>query len=432
LTHNLELWYSSSGGKNAHSFCCLFLLIGTSIPDKEVKIMKNKYRSKAIIWLLVLSLVLPLSLKAQEQEGSAVTQQPRTYSQEELDRLLAPIALYPDTLLSQVLMASTYPLEVIAADRWLKQNQSLTGDSLDTALQERSWDVSVKSLCHYPGVLTMMSDKLEMTTDMGNAFLGQQDQVMDAIQSLRAKARAQGNLASTDKQKVIVDQGDITIEPSTPDVVYIPAYDPCWVYGPWWYPACAPLWFWYPGVVVGAGFFFGPPIFIGPLDFWCGFRWHRHGIFINVNKTFFVGRPGITRMHGGTESWQHNPMHRRGVAYHNQITARKFGQISRPGVDARRGFRGFASPGSAGMMVTPQTRPERGRGAIQPRSGTVAPGAGQLQQQRSGNAFEGFESSGSEVRQNSERGHESIGGAGRGGGGFQGGGGGSHGGGRMR
>lgn len=171
-----------------------------------------------------------------------------------------------------------------------------------------------------------------------------------------------------------------------------------------------------------------------------------------MNKTFFVGRPGITRMHGGTEIWQHNPMHRRGVAYHNQITARKFGQISRPGVDARRGFRGFAPREGAGMMVTPQTRPERGRGAIQPRSGTVAPGtgrtmrpaghepgrigvqprggtmapgAGRLQQQRSGNAFEGFGSSGPEVRQNSERGHESIGGGGRGGGGF-------HGGGRMR
>ena len=414
--------------------------------------MKTKYCSKAIICLLVLSLVLPMSLKAQEQEENAVTQQLRTYSQEELDRLLAPIALYPDTLLSQVLMASTYPLEVIAADRWLKQNQSLTGDSLDTALQKKSWDVSVKSLCHYPRVLTMMSEKLDLTNDLGNAFLGQQDQVMDTIQSLRAKAQAQGNLASTDKQKVIVDQGDITIEPATPDVVYIPAYDPCWVYGPWWYPACAPLWFWYPGVVVGAGFFFGPPIFIGPLDFWCGFRWHRHGIFINVNKTFFVGRPGITRMHGGTEIWQHNPMHRRGVAYHNQITARKFGQISRPGVDARRGFRGFAPRGGAGMMVTPQTRTERGRGAIQPRSGTVAPGtgrtmrpaghepgrigvqprggtmapgAGRLQQQRSGNALEGFGSSGPEVRQNSERGHESIGGGGRGGGGF-------HGGGRMR
>jgi predicted secreted protein len=451
LTHDIRLWYSSLSGKNAYSCCCLFL-IGASISDKEVKEMKTKYCSKAIIWLLVLSLVLPMSLKAQEQEENAVTQQPRTYSQEELDRLLAPIALYPDTLLSQVLMASTYPLEVVEADRWLKKNKNLTGDQLDAALQDKSWDVSVKSLCHYPRALAMMSEKLDLTNDLGNAFLGQQDQVMDTIQSLRAKAQAQGNLASTDKQKVIVDQGDITIEPATPDVVYIPAYDPCWVYGPWWYSVCAPPWFWYPSIVIGAGFFFGPPIFIGPLDFWCGFRWHRHGVFINVNKTFFVGRPGITRMHGGTEIWQHNPMHRRGVAYHNQITARKFGQISRPGVDARRGFRGFAPRGGAGMMVTPQTRPERGRGAIQPRSGTVAPGtgrtmrpaghepgrigvqprggtmapgAGRLQQQRSGNALEGFGSSGPEVRQNSERGHESIGGGGRGGGGF-------HGGGRMR
>src|SRR5664280_413363 len=234
--------------------------------------MKTKYCSKAIIWLLVLSLVLPMSLKAQEQEENAVTQQPRTYSQEELDRLLAPIALYPDTLLSQVLMASTYPLEVVEADRWLKKNKNLTGDQLDAALQDKSWDVSVKSLCHYPRALAMMSEKLDLTNDLGNAFLGQQDQVMDTIQSLRAKAQVQGNLASTDKQKVIVDQGDITIEPATPDVVYIPAYDPCWVYGPWWYPACAPPWFWYPSIVIGAGFFFGPPIFIGPLDVW----WNRN------------------------------------------------------------------------------------------------------------------------------------------------------------
>ncbi len=218
--------------------------------------MKIKYCSKAIIWLLALSLALPMSLKAQEPEEDAVAQQPRIYSQEELDRLLAPIALYPDTLLSQVLMASTYPLEVVEADRWLKQNQGLTGDSLDTALQEKSWDVSVKSLCHFPKVLAMMSDKLDLTNDLGNAFLGQQEQVMNTIQNLRAKAQAQGNLSSTDKQKVTSEEGAITIEPVTPEVIYVPAYDPCWVYGPWWYPACAPLWFWYPGVCCRRRFLF--------------------------------------------------------------------------------------------------------------------------------------------------------------------------------
>ena len=151
--------------------------------------MKTQYCLKAIIWLLMLSLVLPMPLIAQVAEERAATQQPQTYSQEELDRLLAPIALYPDTLLSQILMASTYPLEVVEADRWLKKNQSLTGDLLDTALQKKSWDVSVKSLCHFPSVLAMMSDKLDLTNELGNAFLDQQDQVMDRIQGLRVKAQ---------------------------------------------------------------------------------------------------------------------------------------------------------------------------------------------------------------------------------------------------
>ena len=391
--------------------------------------MKTKYCLKAIIWLLVLSLVLPMPIKAQEQEENAVTQQPRTYSQEELDRLLAPIALYPDTLLSQVLMASTYPLEVVEADRWLKQNQSLTGDSLDAALQEKSWDVSVKSLCHFPNVLAMMSEKLALTNDLGNAFLGQQDQVMNTIQSLRAKAQAQGNLSSTDTQKVTFQEGAIAIDPASPEVVYVPAYDPCWVYGPWWYPACAPLWFWYPGIVFGAGFFFGPGIFIGPLDFWCGFRWQRHQIFVNVNKTFVVHRPSITRMHGGIEVWAHNPVHRRGIAYHNPETARRFGQMERPGVAARRAFRGFAPEGRGtgmGMGISPPARPDTGRQMMQPRS--VGSASRQFAQPRAGNAFESFGSSGREVIQHSERGHSSIGSSGGGGRG----GGVSHGGGRWR
>ena len=188
-------------------------------------------------------------------------------SQEELDRLLAPIALYPDTLLSQVLMASTYPLEVVEADRWLKRNKGLSVDALDKALQEKPWDVSVKSLCHYPAVLATMSEKLEQTTDLGNAFLGQQDQVMNTIQSLRAKAQSKGNLTTMDKQKVSYQEGAIAIEPVQPDVVYVPAYDPCWVYGPWWYPACAPLWFWYPGIVIGAGFSLRPSHIYRPARF---------------------------------------------------------------------------------------------------------------------------------------------------------------------
>jgi hypothetical protein len=400
--------------------------------NKEGKQMKNKTATKILLLLLILSVAAPMSLRAQTTEQSTIAEQTRIYSQEELDRLLAPIALYPDNLLSQFLMAATYPLEVVEADRWIKQNQNLTGDQLDAALQDKSWDVSVKSLCHFPNVLAMMSDKLTLTNEMGNAFLSQQEQVMNTIQSLRAKAQAQGNLVSTDKQNVVVQEGDISIEPVTPDVVYVPAYDPCWVYGPWWYPACAPLWFWYPGIVVGAGFFFGPAIFIGPLDFWGGFHWHR--------REMFVHRPG--RMHGGTEIWQHNPIHRRGIAYRNPETARRFGQIGRPGVEARREFRGFTPgtrgtgtgiipqtrpetgrigvtpqtrPGTGRIAVTPQTRPESGRVVMQPRVSAGSSPARQLEQPRSGSALDSFGSSGREVKQNSERGHESIGDGMRGG-----------------
>ncbi len=383
--------------------------------------MKIQICLRAIIWLLVLTLALPMPLIAQVDEGSAAAQQPQTYSQEELDRLLTPIALYPDTLLSQVLMASTYPLEVVEADRWLKQNQSLTGNSLDAALQNKPWDISVKSLCHFPGVLEMMSDNLDLTNELGNAFLDQQNQVMDRIQILRSKAQAQGNLSSSDNMNVTSDEGAITIEPVTPDVVYVPAYNPCLVYGPWWYPECAPPWFWYPELVVGAGFFFGPAIFMGPLDFWCGFRWHQHEMFVNVNKTFAVHRPSITRMHGGMEAWVHNPVHRRGLAYRNPETAQRFGQTMRPGVTARKSFRGFPPEGrGTGIVTTPASRPNTVRQTTQ-----------SAQPQR-GHAFESFGSSGREVTRHSERGYSSMGGGPRGSSGFHSSGGGSHGGGSKR
>lgn len=257
---------------------------------------------------------------------------------------------------------------------------------------------------------------------------------MDTIQSLRGKAQTQGNLASTDKQKVIVDRGIISIEPVRPQVVYIPAYDPCLVYGPWWYSSCSPPWFWYPHIVIGAGFFFGPPVFLASHHFWSGFFWHRHRVFIHVNKTIFFHKPRISKRHGGMEFWQHSPRHRRGVAYHDRKTAEKFGQSIRPGADARREFRGF-SPRGDGSAGRERLRTGTGRERIggQPQGGTPLPGSrelrrqgspeperlqtgrgtagsGRIRQQRRGNAFEAFGTSGPEVRQNSERGRESIGG----------------------
>lgn len=325
--------------------------------------MRTKVGKTALIWLLVLALTAPAGAIAQDTGQPEETPLSYTYTQEDLDQMLAPIALYPDELLSQILMASTYPLEVVEADRWLKKNPSLTGDQLDEALKDQPWDVSVKSLCYYPSVLSTMSENLTQTSNLGEAFLSQEDQVMDTVQRLRDKAQAQGNLKSTEQQTVVVEGPDIIIQPANPQVVYIPAYDPCWVYGPWWYPRCSPLWFWYPGLWVTGAFYFGPPIFIGYRGSWCGFQWRRHRVFVDVNRTLSFHRAKPTRMHGGREIWRHDPGHRRGVAYRNEATRQQYGQGGRPGVDARRNFRGFGQDGRppGGVGVERQGTQPRGQ-----------------------------------------------------------------------
>ncbi|MGC1402423.1 MAG: DUF3300 domain-containing protein [Thermodesulfobacteriota bacterium] len=420
--------------------------------------MVSKTTTRLIIWLMVLFLAVPFQLQAQNIMGPGNTGENYIYPQQRLDQLLAPVALYPDVLLSQILMASTYPLEVVEADRWLRQRLGLTGDQLDEALKEVPWDLSVKSLCHFPKVLDMMSMYLQFTTDLGNAFLNQKDQVMNTIQSLRARARVAGTLSSLNNERVVVQDPYISIEPVEPEVVYVPYYDPCLIYGPWWYPECSPLWFWWPDVVIGAGFFFGPPIFFGRLHGWCGFRWRHHDIFVHPNRAAFLGKVSITRLHGGVETWRHNPIHRRGVAYPGPATARRFGQAPRPGVEARRLFRGFPSPeGAPGQRGTPNRatpgqiergerwersmppevqRPDRREGLSRPPEVQMpsrpesrfqaAPrpsgGAGpmvqpQVRQPRMGSPFESFGHSGPEVRQHSERGFQSLQGGRPGGGG---------------
>ena len=167
-------------------------------------------------------------------------------SQDLLDSLLAPIALYPDQLLSQVLMASTYPLEVVEAARFVKANPGLRGEALDRALEGKAWDASVLSLCAFPQVLDMMDAKLEWTQRLGDAFLADEAAVMHTVQSLRLRAQQAGNLQSTPQQNVIVQERAIVIEPAQPEYVYVPVYNPEIIYGPWWAPAYRP-WYWYPG-----------------------------------------------------------------------------------------------------------------------------------------------------------------------------------------
>jgi hypothetical protein len=191
-----------------------------------------------IIFSLVSSLMLfPRPAPAEDGDYQEPSEK---FSQEQLAQMLAPIALYPDALLSQVLMASTYPIEVVEADRWVQRNSELKGEDLDAALLDMEWDPSVKAVCHFPSILALMSERISETTDLGNAFLAQEAEVMDMVQELRAKAYAQNHLVTDARQKVIVEDEKIIIEPADPTVIYVSYYDPSYVYGPWWYPAYPP------------------------------------------------------------------------------------------------------------------------------------------------------------------------------------------------
>jgi hypothetical protein len=248
--------------------------------------MNDKYINR-IIALVVMVIVILVPVWAQSQDNSE-SSSAQNFNKEELTQMLAPIALYPDALLSQVLMAASYPFEVVEADRWLAKNPGLNGDALDNALKEKDWDVSVLSLCYYPKVLSMMTENLNWTARLGDAFINQQEEVMDTVQELRAKAYAQGNITTTQEQKVIVEERIIRIETVSPDYMYVPVYDPYVIYGPWWYPAYLPFPIFYPGVaVIGPRIVFSPRVYVGFGVFgWSAFNWRaRNVVFVNIDRT---------------------------------------------------------------------------------------------------------------------------------------------------
>src|SRR6516164_2591887 len=316
--------------------------------------------------------------------GSACAQNeiPRTAAQ--LEQLAAPIALYPDALLSQILMASTYPLEVVAAARWVQANPSLTGKALEDAMQKQSWDPSVKALTAVPQTLQMMNDKLDWTRDLGDAFLAQQADVLDAVQRLRQRADNAGNLKTTEQQRVVktavpaegappaetAPQSSAapatvyTIKSVNPDEYYVPIYDPGVVYGAWPYPAYAPF-YWYPPGWVGRGVFaFATGVAVGAA-IWGGIDWWRRRVDINVNRYNSFNRTNIVN-----RNWMHNPAHRGAVPYRDRNVAQRFG---RPGHHAAReayrgtadaGRRELARPGARNVGEKPRqtARPSQGAG----------------------------------------------------------------------
>jgi hypothetical protein len=235
----------------------------------------------------------PISLISPVFSASAAAADKELLKPAQLDQLVAPIALYPDTLLSQVLMASTYPLEVVQAERWLNANKNLKDDQLKEMVDKQPWDDSVKSLIAAPSVLEMMNSKIDWTQKLGNAVIDQQADVMDAVQRLRAKAQANNKLQSTEQQKVVVSQEQgrqvIAIEPTDANTIYVPYYDPGVVYGEWPYPDYPPYYWPTPGYiaagVIATGIAFGAGYALGRWAsgrYWGGnVNWNRNNITIN-------------------------------------------------------------------------------------------------------------------------------------------------------
>jgi len=300
---------------------------------------KKTFLRIILVMALCMNLAVPPGLIAQEAKEEAAKEEGPAFRPEEIDQIVAPIALYPDNLLAQTLAASTYPLEIVQAARFVQQNKELKGEKLMAAAKDKDWDPSVKAMLEFPDVLVMMNEKLEWTEKLGNAFLSQQKDVMASVQRLRKKAQESGNLKTTKEQKVIVEEQTkvIVIESANPQVVYVPTYNPTVVYGAWPYPAYPPYPVYPPGYVAGAALFsFGVGVAVGAAasgygGWGCG--WGNNEVDVNVNKqnTFTQNNYNNSQKYQKKEgsknqNWQHNPEHRKGAQYPNQGTAKKYGQ----------------------------------------------------------------------------------------------------------
>jgi Protein of unknown function (DUF3300) len=426
------------------------------------------YRIAAIICVLLLLAPGEPPLWAVQTSPPSAPAQPAaaaaTIPNDELDSLVAPVALYPDPLLAQTLVAATYPLEIIQLQQWLGQNSNLKDKALADAVQKQDWDPSIQAMAAFPDLVKQLADNIKWTTDLGNAFLAQQDDVMNAVQRMRQKAQEKGTLKTTEQQtvetKVIENKSVVVIEPSSPDVIYVPSYEPAVVYGAPIYP--------YPAIAYPAGYYaagmalsFGFGVAMGAA--WggcCGWNagWGgNNNININNNNNFISnsnrqnvgnGNRASQRPARGNSSWQHNPQHRGGAPYGNRDTANRFGGTSRGDSMANRqasarnnidraggrtssgsmdfNGRGASGGNRSGNRAQASTA-DRGSGSSRSRSGGDRVGNRSVSSSgasRGGGAFgSGGGTSGSGARASSSRGSSSFSGRSGGGGRRSGGGG---------
>jgi hypothetical protein len=396
----------------------------------------------------------PASIVGQTQQQAGPPQEAPKIPDDQLDSLVAPIALYPDPLLAEVLAASTYPLEIIELQQFLTKNPDLKDQALADAVTKQDWDPTVQGLAALPDVVKRLADDIQWTTDLGNAFLAQQSDVMNAVQRMRKKAQDKGTLKSDDKMsvntEVAADKNVIVIEQANPQVVYVPSYDPTAVYGAPAYPypsmyyppyhAGGLLLSWGVGVAMGAAW--------GGGGWCCHAGWSGNNININNNNNFVRNsnrqNANIGNRTGGGGNWQHNPQHRGGAPYSNRATQDRYGgrgqggsrqgQGQLGGNQSRQGqgqFGGGQQPGvSNRASPAVQDRPGGG-GADRVGGQNVSRGGG------GGDAFGGGSRggyNGANAGSSSRRGSSSYGGSrGGGGGGYsRGGGGGGRGGGGRR
>jgi len=345
---------------------------------------------KQILTLLLCCLLVQFTAEAESfgLTGQSNTQaqaptQPVQQTAQELQQLVAPIALYPDALVAQILAAATYPAEIVEADRWMQSHSELKGEELAREVDKQSWDPSVKALAQFPSVLENMDKNLSWTSSLGDAYANQQQDVTDAVQRLRQQAQKAGHLTSNEQEKVATQGNTVVIEPANPEVVYVPQYDPWLVYGypivayPGWYPEPG---LFFAGVGIGFGIGFGVGFFGGFGWGWhhWGYDWHGRSVIYNHNTYVSHSRTIVNRNNFS-----------RNNSNHGNFNHGDFGHAN--------GSHGNAFHGG-------------GSSSFHAQSGTRS------------SAFSGFDHGGN-VRGFSSRGRSSFGGGGFHGGGFHGGGG---------
>ncbi len=298
------------------------------VPNCGVLIMNSLIR--VIITFnvaILLAAVAAMPVMAQSTKTTAATSEAISYSQAELDQMLAPIALYPDSVLSHLLIAATYPLEIVMADRWVKNNSRLTGDDAINAVDGKQWDASVKALVAFPAVLKRLSEDLDWTESLGEAFLSDEELVLQTIQDLRQRAYDEGNLDSLDHLRVTNEDNEIVIEPARRDVVYIPVYNTRIVYGPWWWNNHPPIYWHHDDFYYRRNHvvYWGPSVYLSHTFFFSGFHWSNHHVVI-VDRRYrhryynnYYSNRHIAR-HQHSRRWEHDRRHRRGVEYRNPRT----------------------------------------------------------------------------------------------------------------